>query len=180
MMTKSKMFISIIVLLLIGCNSLVWEEVKIGDRFSLSLPDLMIATERSDSTIVCMNPRESFVVKASFVLDKSLTDTTVTEQPTDSVSSMLRICSMFGNNSYESIFDHKIFKTVHVCDTVINSMPAIINSIEGKSDGNDIFMYTCYAESKKSIYEIITMISTSDKYSKEDDMLRVIYSLKEL
>jgi len=167
-------------LLLFSCQSEdEVQEVKIGKKFSLTIPSFLkrADTLNRESSLQYQNTFREFYVlvfdESREEITKALTEGGLSESDTGN----LKVYSDILMANFEQGIEVALKENKK--ETVINGNPAIVMNLAGKSAGVDAYFSIAYIEGKKRYYQIVvwTLKDRRDKY--KDKMDAILMSLKE-
>lgn len=168
-------FILLIIPLTFSCckNEPVFTEVKVNNRYAISLPDyLQPCTDlHKDASLQYQNTEKEIY---AIIIDEKK----ITMQDYDLDYDIdLYFNSIASQPFLETIKDGKVSPPGR---QTINGNKAIVAEITGKIDENEVYYRMGVIETPYEFYQILIWTRTENKTKVEPDMIRMIESFKEL
>jgi len=107
-------------------------------------------------------------------LQKSLEDNFLTERYTNDIKGY---SNLLLDGIEQSIAVKQKSETL---DTIVNSMPARLLTINAETEGIEIFYSFAFIQGKERYYQIMAWTSSNREYKYKDRMNEIMYTLKEI
>lgn len=172
-MIKKFLFSITLLILITSCNNdTVFKEVKVNDRYAISIPDYMQACVdlHKDASFQYQNTEKDIY---AIVIDER-------KKTMEKYDLDYDLDLYFKNSSQpflETIKDGKVSPPSH---EQIDGHKALISEITGNIDQTSVYYKLGVVETPFAFYQILTWTSAENKDKYEADMMKMIHSFKEL
>lgn len=170
------------ILLLTSCQSGDTEKlVKIGNKYSISLPSFLVpasTTLNEDASLQYLHTWKEFYVividESKSEMQKALLDNNLTDIYTNDIEGYSSLIL----DNFEQVIS--ISHKSEIVATQINNMPARLITIKGRAEGIDAFYSLAFIQGKERYYQIMAWTLSNKEYKYKDMMKNIMYSFKEL
>jgi hypothetical protein len=173
-MFKRFLFLFVIAFTIASCkHETVFTEVKVNNRFSISVPEYMqpCADLHKDASLQYQNTELD--IYAMVIEEKKAT--------MENYNLDYDIDTYFKNIASQAFIENiKNGKVSPAGRQTINGNKALTSEITGNIDGTDVYYKLAIVESKFSFYQILTWTRADRKEKYNADMTKFIESFKEL
>jgi len=172
-MIKKFLFTITASLLLVSCNNeTIFKEVKVNNRYSISIPDHMQACVdlHKDASFQYQNTEKDIY---AIVIDER-------KKTMEKYDLDYDLDLYFKNSSQpflESLKNAKVSEPTH---EQINGNKALVSEITGNMEQTSVCYRLGVIETPYAFYQVLTWTSAENKDKYEADMMKLIHSFKEL
>jgi hypothetical protein len=178
---KINIILFITILSFISCQSSdKFQTITIENKYSITIPSFLTEASglNADASMQYQHAWKEFYV---IVIDESIIDMQKALEENNLVESYSNDIKGY-SEIILSGFEQKILVShkSEILDTLINTMPARLLTINGRVENLDAFYSLAFIQGKERYYQILAWTLSSKEYEHKDEMNRIMYSLKEL
>jgi hypothetical protein len=175
-----KSFFLLLCVFVLACQQVEKKQlVTIQNRYSLELPDYLTQTTdlNEDASLQYKNSSKDLNVividESKAAMQKVLEENNLLDQFPNDLGGYANILLEDLTLNINSV------ATPTVIDTLINGMPAKVTTVSGILDGTSLFYSVGFIEGAASYYQVMAWTLAEKQAEYQEQMKRIIYSLKE-
>ena len=180
--TKSIFLLFVTAVIVQSCNiETTYETVNVKNRFSIVLPSFLTKTNdlNDDASLQYQNERREFYVA---VIEESFDEVDMAieqlkEENLDFKNTLEDYKKMSFDDYKSQLTNAEMYNTK---DTIVNNMQAITTHLRGRINGVDIFYCLGLFKGKTGYYQATSWTLANNEGLYNDDMDKIIYSIKEV